>query len=89
MLLQGSQFSLSEVEVVTATVDLDAVVSYRGAGEVLVTLFARMLLLLPHCLYRCELRVTVHPTHSLRPPIPTTLQWPACRSRPAAPSRCR
>lgn len=32
-LLQGSQFSLREVEVVTATVDLDEVVSYRGAGE--------------------------------------------------------
>lgn len=31
--LQGSQFSLREVEVVTATVDLDEVVSYRGAGE--------------------------------------------------------
>lgn len=28
---QGSQFSLSEVEVVTAAVDLDEVVSYRGA----------------------------------------------------------
>jgi hypothetical protein len=31
---QGSQFSLKEVEVVTATVDLDEVVSYRGAGGV-------------------------------------------------------
>lgn len=31
VLAQGSQFSLHEVEVVTATVDLDAVVSYRGA----------------------------------------------------------
>lgn len=30
--MQGSQFSLREVEVVTATVDLDEVVSYRGAG---------------------------------------------------------
>ncbi len=29
--LQGSQFSIEDVEVVTATVDLDEVVSYRGA----------------------------------------------------------
>jgi hypothetical protein len=29
--LQGSQFGVSDVEVVTATVDLDEVVSYRGA----------------------------------------------------------
>ena len=29
--LQGSQFGLGDVEVVTATVDLDEVVSYRGA----------------------------------------------------------
>lgn len=28
---QGSQFAVSDVEVVTATVDLDEVVSYRGA----------------------------------------------------------
>ena len=32
MLAQGSQFSLDEVEVVTATVDLDDVTSYRGAN---------------------------------------------------------
>lgn len=31
--MQGSQFSMREVEVVTATVDLDEVASYRGAGE--------------------------------------------------------
>ncbi|MEW5302061.1 MAG: hypothetical protein WDW36_004871 [Sanguina aurantia] len=31
LLAQGSQFSLREVEVVVATVDLDEVVSYRGA----------------------------------------------------------
>ncbi|KAI3428464.1 hypothetical protein D9Q98_007289 [Chlorella vulgaris] len=31
LVAQGSQFSLKEVEVVTATVDLDEVVSYRGA----------------------------------------------------------
>ncbi|KAL4439201.1 hypothetical protein ABPG77_004103 [Micractinium sp. CCAP 211/92] len=31
LVAQGSQFSLREVEVVTATVDLDEVVSYRGA----------------------------------------------------------
>jgi NAD+ synthase (glutamine-hydrolysing) len=31
--VQGSQFSLKEVEVVTATVDLGDVVSYRGAGR--------------------------------------------------------
>lgn len=30
---QGSQFSMKEVEVVTATVDLNDVVSYRGAGK--------------------------------------------------------
>ncbi|KAL2622646.1 hypothetical protein R1flu_002851 [Riccia fluitans] len=30
---QGSQFSLQDVEVVTAIVDLDTVVSYRGAGS--------------------------------------------------------
>lgn len=30
LLSQGKQFSVAEVEVVTATVDLDAVVSYRG-----------------------------------------------------------
>lgn len=30
ILLQGSQFSVNEVEVVTATVDLDEVVRYRG-----------------------------------------------------------
>ena len=29
--VQGKQFSVSEVEVVTATVDIDEVVSYRGA----------------------------------------------------------
>ena len=29
--LQGSQFGIGDVEVVTATVDLDEVVSYRGA----------------------------------------------------------
>ena len=29
--LQGSQFAIEDVEVVTATVDLDEVVSYRGA----------------------------------------------------------
>ena len=28
--MQGSQFSVREVEVVTATVDLDEVVRYRG-----------------------------------------------------------
>lgn len=28
--MQGSQFSVNEVEVVTATVDLDEVVRYRG-----------------------------------------------------------
>ncbi len=32
MLAQGSQFSLDEVEVVTATVDLDDVTLYRGAN---------------------------------------------------------
>jgi NAD+ synthase (glutamine-hydrolysing) len=31
LLAQGAQFSVAEVEVVVATVDLDAVVSYRGA----------------------------------------------------------
>jgi NAD+ synthase (glutamine-hydrolysing) len=31
LLSQGKQFSIAEVEVLTATVDLDAVVSYRGA----------------------------------------------------------
>ena len=31
MLMQGSQFAIGDVEVVTATVDLDEVVSYRGA----------------------------------------------------------
>eukprot|EP00884_Botryococcus_braunii_P002474 jgi/Botrbrau1/12227/Bobra.0197s0020.1 len=31
LLAQGSQFALADVEVVTATVDLDEVVSYRGA----------------------------------------------------------
>jgi hypothetical protein len=30
-LAQGAQFGLEDVEVVTATVDLDDVVSYRGA----------------------------------------------------------
>ena len=29
--VQGAQFGLTDVEVVTATVDLDDVVSYRGA----------------------------------------------------------
>ncbi|XP_064397705.1 glutamine-dependent NAD(+) synthetase-like isoform X2 [Halichondria panicea] len=32
VLAQGSQFSLDEVEVITATVDLDDVTSYRGAN---------------------------------------------------------
>lgn len=32
LLAQGAQFGLQEVEVVTAAVDLDEVVSYRGAG---------------------------------------------------------
>lgn len=31
MVSQGSQFAIGDVEVVTATVDLDEVVSYRGA----------------------------------------------------------
>lgn len=31
MYMQGSQFAIGDVEVVTATVDLDEVVSYRGA----------------------------------------------------------
>ena len=30
--MQGSQFSVNEVEVVTATVDLDEVVRYRGGS---------------------------------------------------------
>lgn len=32
LVAQGSQFSLADVEVVTANVDLDAVVSYRWGG---------------------------------------------------------
>ena len=32
VLAQGSQFSLDEVEVITATVDLEDVRSYRGAS---------------------------------------------------------
>lgn len=31
MCVQGSQFAVGDVEVITATVDLDEVVSYRGA----------------------------------------------------------
>jgi hypothetical protein len=61
--VQGSQFSLGEVEVVTAAVDLDEVVSYRGAGEstsffqVVGCVFERSCL----CLEKCN---TGSPLHS-------------------------
>ena len=92
---QGSQFSLAEVEVVTATVDLDAVVSYRGAGEVSrrgaegrrggTGTGGPTRVGAGRCAAAVQ-RVAISPA----PAVPSRgAQWRACRSRRAARSRCR
>ena len=73
--LQGSQFCLSEVEVVTATVDLEDVRSFRGAS-----LSRGMQAMMAEPYPRCYVDSALsHPSHLTTPcsqPIPVRYYMP-------------
>ena len=68
--MQGRQFSVQEVEVVAATVDIDEVVSYRGAVSSLQEQASRCE---PHPRIAVDFRLCHAAAHSL---IPTTPREP-------------